>query len=240
MNEPKGKEKTAEWAVFSLSNREAVDKVEITKLVVGTVETNCYIAFNKERNEAVIVDPGDNAEKIAACCNKMGAAVKAILLTHGHFDHVMAVQELREMWSVPVYAYEKEAGVLSDEALNLSNQFRRNQINIQADIWLKDRETFELIGYTFMLLATPGHTCGSCCYYVESEQALFSGDTLFAGSYGRVDFPTGSSEAMLHSVAEILFDLPDEVKVYPGHMGETTIKEEKKYNPLAPYRGKGL
>lgn len=214
--------------------------MEITRLVVGMVETNCYIAYNKENKEAVLVDPGAGAEKIVSGCKDLNVVVKAILLTHGHFDHVMAVDDLKKIWDVPVYAYEKEAAVLADEALNLSNQFRSNSVRLTADRLLKDGETFELIGHTFKVIATPGHTCGSCCYYIESEQVLFSGDTLFKGSYGRVDFPTSSTRDMIHSVAEVLFDLPDAVKVYPGHMGDTTIGEEKQYNPLAGYRGREL
>lgn len=214
--------------------------MEITRLVVGMVETNCYIAYGNENKEAVIVDPGAGAEKIVDTCKELNVVVKAILLTHGHFDHVMAVGDLKKIWEVPVYAYEKEAAVLADKALNLSNQFRSNSVKLTADRLLKDGETFELIGHTFKVIATPGHTCGSCCYYVEPEQVLFSGDTLFKGSYGRVDFPTSNTRDMIHSVAEVLFDLPDGVKVYPGHMGDTTIGEEKKYNPLAGYRGREL
>ena len=90
----------------------------------------------------------------------------------------------------------------------------------------------------FQMLHTPGHTEGSCCYYVKSERVLFSGDTLFEGSYGRIDFPTGSGRQMIHSVADILLNLPDDTNVYPGHMGYTTIADEKQYNPLAGYRGR--
>lgn len=214
--------------------------MEITCLVVGMVQTNCYIVSNEERKEAVVIDPGDEADNIIKKCEELGVEVKAILLTHGHFDHVMAVPELKDKWNVPVYAYEKEVGVLLDESYNLSDQFIREKVSVKTDMALKDRTKFEMIGYEFELIATPGHTCGSCCYYVESEKALFSGDTLFDGSYGRVDFPGSSSTDMLHSVAEVLLDLPDEVKVYPGHMGYTTIGKERKQNPLAPWRGRGL
>ena len=214
--------------------------MEIKKLIVGMVETNCYIALSHGKDEAFVVDPGDEAERIAKACDELGVKVAGILLTHGHFDHVMAVEELRTKWKVPVYACDKEAGVLADEDLNLSNQFRGNRIHLKADVLLKDGEMLDIIGYHFKLMLTPGHTCGSCCYYEEAEKVLFAGDTLFEGSYGRVDFPTGSSSDMVHSVAEVLFNLPDDVAVYPGHMGETTIGDEKKYNPLAVYRGKGL
>lgn len=214
--------------------------MEITKLIVGMVQTNCYIVLNKEKKEAIVVDPGDDAAAIRNACQNLEVEVKAILLTHGHFDHIMAVEELRREWNVPVYACEKEKEVLSDDSLNLSDRFMGNEIHLKADVWLKDQELFELMGYRFQMIETPGHTEGSCCYYVESEKVLFSGDTLFEGSYGRVDFPTSSSRDMVHSVAQVLFDLPDDVKVYPGHMGATTIGEEKRYNPLAGYRGKGI
>lgn len=214
--------------------------MEIKRLVVGMVETNCYIAMNPQNKEAVVVDPGDNARKIMEACDEMGTAVKGILLTHGHFDHVMAVEELRGKCQAPVYASEKEAEILAEPDKNLSDQFRTGGLRLKADRLLKDREEFELIGYHFKIIHTPGHTCGSSCYYVESEHVLFSGDTLFEGSYGRIDFPTGNASEMLNSVANILFDLPDDTNVYPGHMGFTTIGDEKRYNPLAGYRGKTL
>lgn len=214
--------------------------LEIKKVIVGIASTNCYLAYNSETKEAVVIDPGGEAQKIVDVCEKQGLCVKMILLTHGHFDHIMAVGELKARWKAPVWAWEKENRVLSDDSLNLSDRFESGRVSLQADRWLKDGDVFELIGFSFRLIATPGHTEGSCCYYVESEKVLFSGDTLFDGSYGRVDFPTSDSRQMIHSVAEVLFSLPDEVKVYPGHMGDTTIGEEKKYNPLAVYRGKEL
>lgn len=214
--------------------------LEIKKVVVGIASTNCYLAYNSETKEAVVIDPGGEAQKIEDVCEKQGLCVKMILLTHGHFDHIMAVGELKARWKAPVWAWEKENRVLSDDSLNLSDRFESGRVSLQADRWLKDGDVFDLLGFSFRLIATPGHTEGSCCYYVESEKVLFSGDTLFDGSYGRVDFPTSDSRQMIHSVAEVLFSLPDEVKVYPGHMGDTTIGEEKKYNPLAVYRGKEL
>lgn len=214
--------------------------MEIKRLVVGMVETNCYIAVHPETKEAVIVDPGDEAARIESAVRQLGAEVKAILLTHGHFDHMTAAQALKETFQVPVYAHRAEAEILAEPTKNLSAQFQGGGFGTRADVLLEDGETFEAAGYTFRLIHTPGHTAGSCCYYVESEKILFSGDTLFDGSYGRIDFPTGNARQMVRSVAEVLFDLPDAVKVYPGHMGFTTIGDERQYNPLAEYRGRGL
>ncbi len=166
--------------------------------------------------------------------------MKAILLTHGHFDHVMAMEELRLKYKAPVFASEQEAGVLADPDKNLSCQFMSGGLYLKADRLLKDQEEFELIGYQFKVIHTPGHTCGSCCYYIASEKVLFAGDTLFEGSYGRIDFPTGNSREMINSVANVLFGLPEDTDVYPGHMGYTTIGDEKRYNPLAGYRGREL
>lgn len=212
--------------------------MEIKRLIVGMVQTNCYIVMNSDTKEAVIVDPGDNAPAIERAVAEKGTKVKAILLTHGHFDHVMAMEALRKDYGVPVYAHEEEVQILADPNMNLSCNYMRDGLHLKADKLLKDGDTFEEAGFTFRVMHTPGHTCGSCCYYVEEKKVLFAGDTLFEGSYGRIDFPTGSGRQMVHSVAEILFDLPDEVQVFPGHEGFTTIGDEKLYNPLAGYRGK--
>ena len=213
-------------------------KLELQQMVLGPVYTNCYFLKNKETGEALIVDPADSPNRIFQKVEDMGAKPVGILLTHGHFDHVTAMEELRRDLGVPVYACEQEQAVLADPDKNLSVQFQGGGLHLKADMLLKDGETFEAAGYTFQMLHTPGHTEGSCCYYVKSERVLFSGDTLFEGSYGRIDFPTGSGRQMIHSVADILLNLPDDTNVYPGHMGYTTIADEKQYNPLAGYRGR--
>lgn len=203
--------------------------------VVGSVATNCYLAYNEETKRAVVVDPGDRAEEIQAECESLGLKPEAILLTHGHFDHMMAAEELRTLWGVKIYAGEKEEALLADSKVNMMFRYTRKDIGLKADVLLKDNEVFEAAGFTWIYMETPGHTIGSGCYYIEAEGALFSGDTLFQLSYGRVDFPTGDANDMLNSIRRLLTTLPDEVMVYPGHMGQTKIGYEKTHNPLAGY-----
>ena len=212
--------------------------LKMVTICLGQMQTNCYIVENTKTNQAFVFDPGDQGERIMDTLKEDGMELAGVCLTHGHFDHVTAMEELRRDLGVPVYACEQEQAVLADPDKNLSVQFQGGGLHLKADMLLKDGETFEAAGYTFQMLHTPGHTEGSCCYYVKSEKVLFSGDTLFEGSYGRIDFPTGSGRQMIHSVADILLNLPDDTNVYPGHMGYTTIADEKQYNPLAGYRGR--
>lgn len=212
-----------------------MNKIRIKRLVVGMVQTNCYVIYNNETKEAVIVDPGDGAREISQLCVECGVKPVAILLTHGHFDHILAAKELKDEWDLSIYASEKEVEVLQDGNKNLMQKWYRKPYSLTPDVTLADEETFELIGFQWKMLLTPGHTVGSCCYSIAEEEILFSGDTLFRMSYGRVDFPTGDPKAMLMSVKKLLAVLPDDTMVYPGHEEITTIAHEKKYNPLARY-----
>ena len=157
--------------------------------------------------------------------------LRAILLTHGHFDHIWGVEEIRELSGAKVYAYEKEKELCEDASLNVSKGAGRACV-VKADQYVKDGGEITEAGITCRLLATPGHTSGSCCYYFEADKILISGDTLFQESVGRTDLPTGSMGTLVRSVKDKLFPLPDEVKVYPGHGEATTIGHEKKYNPF--------
>lgn len=206
--------------------------LKVEKFVLGAVRTNTYIAYDEDTKEAVIVDPADKASYIKTQVEDRKLKVKAILLTHGHFDHIMAVKYLRDELKVPVIAHSSEKQILNSDQANLSSVVGGNGISIDADNYVEDNEVLECIGQKIKVIHTPGHTVGSVCYFFEDELVLFSGDTLFRESMGRTDFPTGNISSMQHSLKEVLAKLDDKVTVYPGHEGETTIGYEKMYNPF--------
>lgn len=203
-------------------------------LQLGALSTNCYLIGNKESDEIVIIDPADEFSVIKETILRIRKKPAAVLLTHGHFDHIGAANELREYYHIPVLAYVDEEKVLLDQYLNLSSMMG-GRISIKADRFVHDCDLISYAGLTFQVIHTPGHTKGSCCYYCKEEKLLVSGDTLFAESYGRTDFPTGSSKDLLSSIVGRLFLLEDDVCVLPGHGHSTTISHEKKHNPCAYY-----
>ena len=206
--------------------------IKIKNIVVSMVSTNCMLIINKETNEALIVDPGYEAKRISKNIQELGCKPVAILLTHGHFDHVMAVDELRDEYSIPVYLYEDEAKLLGDATLNHSAKYGI-AYQTKADELLSDNQKLTLAGINIAVLHTAGHTSGSCCYYLPDEEVLISGDTLFYGTVGRTDFETSSTAAMRANIKRLLTDLPEGVQVFPGHGEATSIGHEKRYNPFA-------
>ncbi len=209
-----------------------MSKMNVQNLVLGAIGTNVYLVRNKENGHALIIDPADSPARIRQMIDADGLIPDAVLLTHGHFDHIGAVDALREIYDMPVYAMQEEEDVLTDAGLNLSASFGA-AFTVQADRFLRDSDVFELAGFSVKALHTPGHTIGGCCYYFPNEQAIFTGDTLFCESYGRTDFPTGSSRQLQESVRRLLKEIPENTAVYPGHEMFTTIAHEKRYNPLA-------
>ncbi|WP_180272709.1 MBL fold metallo-hydrolase [Konateibacter massiliensis] len=199
---------------------------------LGPVRTNCYIVYNDDTKEAVVVDPADNGMYIKNMLEKQNLNIQAILLTHGHFDHIMAVEFLKNTYQVPILVHEEEKQILEDASKNLSGTMGGNAYIVKADRFLKDGEQLELLGTKIKVLHTPGHTAGGACYLFEEENMLFSGDTLFAGSVGRTDFPTGSMSTLVRSIKDKLMVLADDMAVYPGHESETTIGNERKFNPF--------
>ena len=202
-------------------------RLDLQKCIVGSVFTNCYFLKNKETEEMLIVDPGDNADRIEQKVLEMQGRPVAILLTHGHFDHILAAEEIKKKYNIPIYACAKEEKTLQDPRINLT-AFHMSSYTLKADVYLKDLQVVELAGFSIQMIETPGHTLGSCCYYLKDEGVLFSGDTVFCGSVGRTDFPEGSTAAIVNSLEA----LPDDTEVYPGHDTSTTIGYEKRYNPF--------
>lgn len=207
-------------------------QMQVEHLAVGPVQTNCYLAINKETKEAIIIDPGDDAERIGVRLMQLEAKPVAILLTHGHFDHAGAAKALAAQYDILVYAHEKEAETLEDSRMNLSGPLAGGATTYHADVFLKDEQELTLAGLHMRVLFTPGHTPGGCCYYFPREDVLFSGDSLFCGSVGRTDFPGGSMRTLVDSVRNKLMSLPENTIVYPGHDIETTIEQERRYNPF--------
>ena len=203
--------------------------LKIEKIVLGVCQTNCYFVYVEGTDTALVFDPADRGNYIYDTLSEKGFQVAAILLTHGHFDHIWGVEELQKLSGAGVYACEGERALCEDADLNVSERVGR-PCTVKADFYVRDGEEITIEGITCRLIATPGHTVGSCCYYFEDAGILLSGDTLFCESVGRTDLPTGSMSALVRSVREKLLPLPDEVKVYPGHGESTTIGHEKKYN----------
>lgn len=207
-------------------------QMQVEHLAVGPVQTNCYLAMNKETKEAIIIDPGDDADRIGMRLMQLEAKPVAILLTHGHFDHAGAAKTLAAQYDILVYAHEKEAETLEDSRMNLSGPLAGGATTYHVDVFLKDEQELTLAGLHIRVLFTPGHTPGGCCYYFPREDVLFSGDSLFCGSVGRTDFPGGSMRTLVDSVRNKLMSLPENTIVYPGHDIETTIEQERMYNPF--------
>lgn len=221
--------------LFSNEEEDRMSDLRIRTCPLGMLGTNCYIVYHDRTKQAVIIDPADDSGHILTVCRELGLQPEAILLTHGHFDHIGAAEELRLSGGMKIYAGAEEDCLLRDPALNLTGMYGTPKAVIAADCLLKDQEELQLIGFTWRTLGTPGHTAGSVCYYLETEGVLLSGDTLFAESLGRSDFPTGNSAQIVRTIREQLFSLPDETMVYPGHGEPTSIGHEKEFNPVAVY-----
>ena len=208
-----------------------MSEIKIGRMVLGMCQTNCYFLYQEDTKTCIVVDPADQGHQIYNALTNHGFNIKAILLTHGHFDHIWGAAALKELADVKIYAYTEEKALLNSEKLNVSKGAGR-PYTLDADVYLTDGEEVDVEGITCKCIATPGHTGGSCCYYFEKLGILVSGDTLFQQSVGRTDLPTGNMRTLVDSVKTKLFVLPEETKVYPGHGDSTTIGYEKKYNPF--------
>jgi glyoxylase-like metal-dependent hydrolase (beta-lactamase superfamily II) len=201
-------------------------------LTVGPFQENCYVIGDEETGAGAIVDPGDEAARIALVVEQTGLDIAQILITHTHIDHVGAVAALAEEYSCPVLMHAEAEPMLAQlptQAMMMGLRFGRVPT---VDRHIGDEETIEVGGLELRSLYTPGHAPGHLAFYVESEGLVLSGDALFSGSVGRVDLPGGSMEVLMRSIEERLLTLPDETAVYSGHGPETTIGNERAHNPF--------
>ncbi|AFQ42972.1 MBL fold metallo-hydrolase [Desulfosporosinus meridiei] len=198
---------------------------------MGAMGANCYLFSCAESKNAVVIDPGADGKRIYRWILEKGLKVEYILLTHGHIDHIGAVDELRELLgNVKVGIHEGDAGMLTDGKKNLSSYFGPGLTLKKADLLLSDGQELMIGKEQLKVIATPGHSPGSVCFLCSD--GLISGDTLFAGSIGRTDFPGGSMDQLLSGVKNKLLLLPENTRVFPGHGEETSIEEEKRDNPF--------
>ena len=204
---------------------------KIDSRILGMVGTNCYLLCNMDIKECVLIDPADSQDEISRMIDESGCSLKGILLTHGHFDHIMAADAVRDKYDVKVYASCDEKNTLEQPHINLGEAYGL-KLSVKADVWHKDGEILKLAGFDIEALHTPGHTEGGSCYYIREIGVLFSGDTLFCGSVGRTDFPGGSMSEIVRSIKEKVMVLPDDTKVYPGHGEGTSVGYERVNNPF--------
>jgi hydroxyacylglutathione hydrolase len=202
------------------------------KLTVGPVKENTYILYHSN-NEAIIIDPGSEGAKIIQNIESLKLKPLAILLTHAHFDHIGAVDSIRDKYKLPLYIHKKEQDWLTNTKKNGSIHFGQNITAKPASHLLTDNDKNVKIGsFSFDVLSTPGHSPGSVSYYIKDAGAVFSGDALFAGSIGRTDLLGGSQDILLNSIHEKLLQLPEDTVVLSGHGPETTIGMEMDSNPF--------
>ncbi|QPA30064.1 MBL fold metallo-hydrolase [Thermaerobacillus caldiproteolyticus] len=202
------------------------------RIPLGPLQTNAYILSHSD-GTCVIFDPGSEGEKLVHYIEQQGWTPLAILLTHAHFDHIGAINDVQKKWQIPIYIHEQEKEWLADPLLNGSAYFIGEQIKVNyAPQCLKQEQTLKIGNFTFELLETPGHSPGSISYYLREMEVIFSGDVLFAGSIGRTDLPGGNYDQLMRSIHDKLLGLPEETIVLPGHGRETTIGAEMDSNPF--------
>jgi glyoxylase-like metal-dependent hydrolase (beta-lactamase superfamily II) len=206
--------------------------VDVRSFTVGPVAENCYLFRAEGAGSGLIVDPGDEADRILTATERLGVTVEAILLTHCHFDHIGAVSPVAEATGAPVYCPEVEVPVLADIMSYVPFPGFGPYESYEADHAVSGGEHLSLAGLELDVLFTPGHSPGHVTYSIPEHEALFSGDVLFQGSVGRTDLPGGDWSTLLGSIRTLVENHPPETTVYPGHMGITSLGAERETNPF--------
>ncbi|PZC40573.1 MAG: Glyoxylase, beta-lactamase superfamily II [Chloroflexi bacterium] len=210
------------------------NELMVKGLIVGVFQENCWIVGNKKTGEAICIDPGDEPNKILDLAKDMGVKIKFIANSHAHVDHIMGVSGIHEKTGADFLLNKNDLDLLQngwkDSAKRLGIDFE--QAPPDPTNYVSEGDNVEVSGLKLQVIETPGHTPGSVSYFCEEAGVLFSGDTLFKGSIGRTDFPGGNFNLEMNSICNKLLQLPEETVVLPGHMEETSIKFEKKFNPF--------
>ena len=208
--------------------------MKIDSLILGAYETNCYILrADKTAKDCLIIDAGLNAGRMIDFLQENKLNPVAVVLTHGHIDHIAGLAQLQEQYpDIKVYIHKLDAEMLTGSDDNLSEFIGGGFTVRAADFLVDEGDTIEQAGVKLEVFHTPGHTQGGICLYSRDDKIVFVGDTLFAGSVGRTDFPGGSMTGLVKSIKKKLLTLPEETVVYPGHGPSTTIEEEKANNPF--------
>ncbi len=204
----------------------------LEKIVVGSYAANCYILGDEVSKEAIVVDPGSEADRIMKKISDKALKVKYIVLTHGHGDHIGAVESLKVMTGAEVMIHHDDAYMLDDPSKNFTGSIHGNSIAFKPDRTIGAGDVIQIGKIKIRVLHTPGHTYGGICLYVPSEKVVISGDTLFYGSVGRSDLEGGDHKQMISAIIKQLMTLDDEVIVYPGHGASTSIGFERRKNPF--------
>ncbi len=204
--------------------------MKVKRLVLGPLETNCWLVDDGRGGPLLVIDPAGSSELLLAAVGELDVA--HIVLTHSHFDHIGAVGALKAKTGAPISIHHEDAAFVTDPGLNGASLFGFSDSSPAPDRLLREGDVLDAGGVRLTVMETPGHTTGSICLFGDGH--LFSGDTLFAGSVGRSDFPRGDGRALQRSIWEKLAPLPDEVRVHPGHGPDTTIGRERAINPFFP------
>ncbi|MBR6529761.1 MAG: MBL fold metallo-hydrolase [Firmicutes bacterium] len=205
--------------------------MKITKYMTGPLQVNTYFAYDEETNKGFIVDPGGYDSRITDEINAANVELEYIILTHGHGDHIGGVEQFKvDFPNAKVVAHELEREMLQDARINSSMEIFMRPITIEADKYVRDKESLNVGNMELTFLHTPGHTKGGMC--ISIDNVIFSGDTIFRYSIGRTDFYGGDFRTLINSIKDRLFYFPDDTVLLPGHMGASTIADEKRGNPF--------